>query len=242
METMNDMPAEDTAGAIAAPPVGVRCPAPVDCGSFRVLAVSDPHRGVAETTIRKAYQRHYAARIDSFCPWLVSIGTGPWTQPGAVAGFRPAADGRIFAETYLDAPVESILGCDRDRVVEVGNVAMTAAGTSRKLIVVMTSFLHGAGFHRVVCTLVPVLVNAFRRLALPLEVLAPARIERLNAGEREGWGTYYSHAPLVCWGDIGLGYRLLADQVDSDPSLRDLFQRSVGEGHIWRREWFRSAA
>jgi hypothetical protein len=139
------------------------------------MDLTHPRRHDAEDFVRDVFFNAYRARLDAFYPLLVGIGY-PDGGYAAVAGVRPAGGEALFSEHYLDEPVEKILNVERNKIVEIGNLAPASAGQARWLICTLTAFLTGAGFTHVVFTAVPRLQNAFRRMGLPLTKHADARL------------------------------------------------------------------
>ena len=131
---------------------------------------------------------------------------------------------------HLDESIEKILGIERSKIVEIGNLAPASAGQARWLICTMTEFLTGAGFTHVVFTAVPRLFNAFRRMGLPLTKLADARQEKLPGRSAAEWGTYYDSKPVVYTGDIRVGHRAFSDVGDITPDLATLARLAIDAG------------
>ena len=193
--------------------------------------ITDGHaqRARAEAFVRQVFAACYGADIRSFYPTLLTF-----TQHAelmGVVGVRNDAERPFFAEQYLDAPLDELIGAQWDepvehtRIVEVGNLALLSPGQARWVIAAVTLFLHTAGFRWVLFTAVKPLINAFRRLGLnPIE-LAPADPARLSDNDSD-WGSYYAGHPLVCVGDIAAGYRkLLASNGAREPLLRSLLEQ-----------------
>ena len=67
-----------------------------------------PDRARPENFIRAVFHAAYGARIRNFYPHLLSV-TRPDGGYAAVAGIRAAAWETLFAECYLDAPVEDLI-------------------------------------------------------------------------------------------------------------------------------------
>ena len=174
---------------------------------IRLLDSHHPRRRDAENWIRSIYLHAYQARLRRFHPWLLAV-TKKDGRLASVAGFRPAGNGPLFSECYLDLPAEELLATPRREIVEVGNLAPASPGQARTMITTMTAFLHGAGFRQVIFTAVPQLYNAFRRLGLEPRKLAPALACRLPK-DADYWGSYYDAGPRVYSGSILSGYRAL---------------------------------
>lgn len=197
---------------------------------------AEPGRERLEFFVQAVFQQAYQARVHSFYPILLSL-TRPDGDFAAVAGVRPALGEPLFAEHYLDDPIETVATTVlqqrvvRTQVVEVGNLAPAGAGQARWLIAVLTAYLYHAGFDWVTFTAVPALYNAFSRMGLPLTVLAEADPRRLSPAGPDEWGTYYQAGPLVCIGDIRRGYRDVRALLDPGlPRLSALWQAAVCAG------------
>jgi hypothetical protein len=171
-------------------------------------------RAEIESFIRATFFDVYQARVNIFMPHLVRLRT-IHNHLVAVVGYRDAANHSLYLEKYLDEPIEDVLSAQlgqpvrREDIVEVGNLADAAPGGARAAIIILTAFLHSAGYRWVVFTGVPKLRNAFGRLGLDPIELAPADPMRLRPEEREDWGAYYAGQPLVMGGDIRQGFESL---------------------------------
>jgi hypothetical protein len=163
-------------------------------------------RADLEGFIARRFERAYGATLAHFLPHLLGLrdASGQWQ---AAVGYAGAADGPLFLEQYLDAPIERVLErrlgrpVARERVVEVGNLAAARAGIARVLIPSLAARLRSHGFEIAVFTATRELRNAFERLALGPLALAPADPARLRGGAA-AWGSYYAHAPTVMGGRI----------------------------------------
>lgn len=195
-------------------------------------------RAEVEAFIRAAFFEVYQARIKLFMPHLVRLRT-LHDHLVAVVGYRDAANHQLFLERYLDRPVEQVLAAHvgqpvcREDIVEVGNLADAAPGGARAAIIILTAFLHSAGYRWVVFTGVPKLRNAFGRLGLEPIELTPADPMRLTPEEREEWGSYYGGQPLVMGGDIMQGFESL-DMLRR--LLLETWQDAMSQGQIMARK------
>jgi hypothetical protein len=187
-----------------------------------------PDREKAEAMVQQVFQQSYAARLKTFYPFLLGI-KGPDGEYRAIAGIRPGSQ-PLFAEHYLDDPVEDLLAVPRKDVVEVGNLATHGSGEIRWIIAAVTAFLHGAGFRRVLFTITPLLRNSFRRMGLPLHHLADARQECLPKNMAEDWGAYYDSEPVVCYGRIAIGYHSFRKTACSSEQLRHAWKTALRLG------------
>lgn len=176
-------------------------PSAPQLSGWRFAAVDAAARPGIERFIFDAYHSAYGARITSFMPHLAALHRDE--ELLAACGLRSAACEALFLETYLQRPVEDVLGgvtrtrVRRDEIVEVGNLAIARPGAARMLIERLTAHLHRRGERWVVFTAVPVLRNNFQRLHIPLHVLGDARPENLTLEARQQWGRYYECSPRV---------------------------------------------
>jgi len=192
-----------------------------------------------ESFVYRIFQRAYGARLTEFYPSLTAFSTDGRIR--GVVGHRDGRAAALFAEQYLDAPAESVLtnrfgeSVDRNRLVEVGNLAFDHRGDARWLIAAMTVLLYSAGYRWVLFTAVKPLFNAFRRLGLRPIAVAAADPARLCDGG-VCWGSYYAAGPLVCGGDIEAGFRKLTAHVSSrQPQLQALLREAWVVGARLRR-------
>lgn len=202
---------------------------------LELMDPSHPERATAEAFVRAVFKDAYDARLSTFYPLLMSI-IWPDSRYAAVAGVRPAGAEALFSEHYLGAPIEALLGVEREKIVEIGNLAPASAGQARWLICTLTAFLSGAGFTHVVFTAVPRLYNAFRRMGLPLLKHADARPDCLPAAQVREWGSYYNSKPAVYSGDIRVGERAFRKLMATDPELRDITRHAFRAGLIFANQ------
>jgi hypothetical protein len=169
------------------------------------LDAGAPRRAEAESFIRTIFKNRYGARVSVFAPRLLML-----EQQGraiAAAGWRGADTESLFLERYLDAPVEQILAgltgqtLQRQRIVEVGNLASEKPGGSLHVILNLARDLDRYGYEWVVFTATQELIRIFTKLGLPLLALAKADPARLGS-EASDWGSYYETAPVVVAGRI----------------------------------------
>jgi len=199
---------------------------------LELIDPSHPERATAEAFVQAVFKDAYDARLTCFYPLLMSI-IWPDSRYAAIAGVRPAGAEKLFSEHYLDVPIEALLGEQREKIVEIGNLAPASAGQARWLICTLTAFLSGAGFTHVVFTAVPRLYNAFRRMGLPLLKHADARPECLSAAQVREWGSYYNSKPAVYSGDIRIGERAFRKLIATAPELQDISRRAFKAGRVF---------
>lgn len=171
--------------------------------TWRVHGRDDPQRAAVEAFIRQVYARHHGAVVRQFMPWLVSLNEGDSIV--AAAGYR-LADGPLFLENYLDAPVEVLLSAQgspvaRGRIAEVGHLAATRAGEGRRLIRRLGPHLAQRQVEWVVSTLTEELRHLFVRMGVTPLAIGTADPRRLGA-QAADWGRYYDHHPMVLAGHL----------------------------------------
>lgn len=168
-----------------------------------------------EAFIHARFAHAYGADVRHYLPHLRAVRDAAG-QIRAAFGMRAAATTPLFLENYLDAPIETVLAARaqqpvaRTQLLEIGNLACVGAGGARALIVMLAAELAAQDYTWVVCTIAPVLYNAFRRLGLELLDLGPAEPDCLDACERARWGSYYAQRPHVMAGRIADAADLLA--------------------------------
>jgi len=160
-------------------------------------------REAVEAMISAVYRRRYDALPPDFAPMLVSL-SNPH-GPVAAAGYRPAAQGPLFLERYLDRPVEHLLSTTRSvmasraAIVEVGHLASTRAGDGRRLVYCLGQHLLDEGYAWVVSTVTRELRKMFLRLGITPLALGIADPRALG-DEQLRWGRYYEHEPVILAG------------------------------------------
>ncbi|MFV3402723.1 MULTISPECIES: thermostable hemolysin [Pseudomonas] len=171
-------------------------------------------RADLEHFIHTCFATVHQADVQHYLPELLALHDSHGRLIAA-AGMRPANQGPLFLERYLDAPLETavaqIAGAPLERacLVEVGNLASLSAGSARIMIIAVTWLLATRGFEWVAFTGAATLINSFQRLGLTPTVLAVADPRRLQ-GQVDEWGTYYEQRPQVFAGNIGYGFAALA--------------------------------
>ncbi len=165
-----------------------------------------------ENSVARHFASVYGARVSQFMPMLLGIESNGEIQ--AVVGLRPASDGHLFLQQYLDQPIDRLIEqatamvtCESS-VIEVGNLVSRSPGMARLLITALTHYLFTCEFQWVAFTGTPLLLNSFSRLTLSPVVLADADPARLAHDARE-WGSYYATRPKVMAGYIPEGFRQL---------------------------------
>jgi hypothetical protein len=194
---------------------------------FSLQAVGDAQRDAAERYIQARFAARHGARISHFLPNLITLGNE--RNYCAAVGLASAASGPLFAETYLDAPVERLIAqasgeaVVRGDILEIGNLVSTWKGSSLLLFVFLTELIARLGQRWVLFTATREVEALLSRLKYAPVVLAPADPARLPDGGAS-WGTYYQRQPRVMFGEVApavasarrdLLYRLVARAISA---------------------------
>lgn len=172
-------------------------------GSMPEVAIAGTggiERRVMEQFVAGEFLQQYGANVKTFMPWL--LGLSCTDQLVGVAGLRPAGDGSLFIEQYLDRPIEEEvalhtgLPVKRHRILEIGNLAGHYPGVTRALFPLLTELIYMRGYEWGVCNTTPTVQNALLRLGIPIVPMVRALPERLGAA-RFMWGSYYTHETTV---------------------------------------------
>lgn len=189
------------------------------CQSHELLLyqASDPRRAELERFVQDVFASKHGARVCSFMPTLLAMRN----DVGAVcsvAGFRCAAEQRLFLERYLDQPVEHAIGAaareqvSRSQIVEVGNLAGANCRSAMRLVLELPRMLLDHGHRWIVFTATDTLRHLLASYRAPLLDLAAASPSRLqNSGDE--WGRYYDSQPRVMAGYLPDGARLCRRRV-----------------------------
>ena len=173
-----------------------------------------PLRVRTERFIADRYRQSYGAEVASFMPCLlVNVDSNGDVQ--ASAGLRCAGQGPLFAEQYLDKPVDTLLSerfatrVTRPQVAEIGHLSGAGNGAGKRFFPLIAAYLHSIHLDWAVFVATAPLRELFERIELRPLALAPARAERLGS-MAAAWGSYYQHDPWVIGGPLHFGQHLLA--------------------------------
>jgi thermostable hemolysin len=131
-----------------------------------------------------------------------------------VVGFRTASAEPLFLEHYLARPIEAELSertgqlIDRERIVEVGNLASLSCRAAFHLVAILPRVLIERGNQWIVFTATSAVRGILEKFSAPMIELASASRECI--GEPGDWGQYYENDPRVMAGYLpdGLGLAL----------------------------------
>jgi len=210
---------------------------------INLVSEGEHKRHDIERFIKRVFRLAYGARVKHFLPYLLSMRQND--RMLAALGIRPAAEGELFLETYLDTPVENTLAAqfkrpiDRNRIVEVGNLSSAHGGGARALIIALTAYLSGAGYEWAVFTATPKVRNSFAKLGIELVPLAEADKRRLGDAQHS-WGSYYEQQPTVVVANVAQGARMIRAIMEAEqlfPTAQQLWDDAISAGRqgcLWQ--------
>lgn len=176
-----------------------------------------PLRKSVERFIHKRFYDMHGASISHFLPRLLAIFNSRGEVLAAL-GIRSATES-LFLEYYLDRPIEEVIGLhpgaggqavDRNRLVEIGNLASADRGASLRLFQALAAYLIQERYDWATFTGGASLQRIFTQLGLDVFSLGVASQERLPEALRN-WGSYYDDNPCIMAGRVSHGKRLIND-------------------------------
>ena len=171
---------------------------------FGLQTPGSPEREAVEAYIHDRFAGVHHAEVTHFLPNLISLRCGG--EYSAAVGLAPAGTSNVFAEQYLDAPVEQVISeklglqVARNQIIEIGNLVSTWKGSSLLLFIVIGEVMERLGYHYVMFTGTREVKALLARLRYSPIVLADADPARLPDGGAS-WGSYYTNNPQVMFGD-----------------------------------------
>jgi hypothetical protein len=180
-----------------------------------LIDASHPERKRVEAFIAQRFLEVHGAQITAFMPQMLAL----FDDQGAVraaVGMRDASLERMFLEYYLDIPVEQAIADqatpgrvieERERIVEIGNLASIDRLASRSLFKLLAHRLFADDYQWAVFTGCSSLHRMFATLGIETLSLGRALQSRLPV-DQQTWGGYYEDNPLVVAGRVGHGRRV----------------------------------
>lgn len=175
-----------------------------------VVTITDvftPERQRVENFIKGIYKHSYDADIDVDYPVLMSIRNSDNEILSAV-GFRYADKEPLFLEQYTNAPIENILDCKRQEIVEIGNLASAGQGASVFLFAALASYLSNKNIHYATITGTDFLHRYFKKSGMKPRKICDAELLAVQSGT-QNWGSYYDTHPRVLVGSVEDGVKRL---------------------------------
>jgi hypothetical protein len=178
----------------------------------RLIDELHPLRPQVEQFIAQRFLDMHGARITGFMPLLIAL-FGEQGNILAAVGIRSADVDALFLEHYLDTPVEQAISGNagramsipqRNRIVEIGNLASIDRGASRSLFKALAELLNAENFEWAVFTGCSSLHRMFKILGIETVSLGRALQSRLPV-DQQTWGGYYEDGPRVVAGKVSRG-------------------------------------
>ena len=171
---------------------------------FGLQTPDSSERAAVQSYIQNRFAEVHQANVSHFLPNIISLRCGG--EYSAAVGLAPASGGKLFAEQYLDAPIEKIvsdkleLTVVRNQIIEIGNLVSTWKGSSLLLFIVIGEVMERLGYHYVMFTGTREVKALLARLRYSPIILADADPSLLPDGGAS-WGGYYKNQPQVMFGD-----------------------------------------
>ena len=154
-----------------------------------------------ETFIQSVFFDTHKALLNAYLPELFSAKNKDKKIVAAI-GLRTFESSPIFLEKYLENPVDVSVSelaeklVSRKKIVEVGNLASTCAGSSRLLIAFLINYLANNDLEWAVCTGTNAVRAVLKRMGVEFQLIKKADPEALGEDQYH-WGSYYQHNPFV---------------------------------------------
>ncbi len=171
---------------------------------FGLQTPGSRERAAIEAYIHERFAEVYQADVSHFLTNIISLRCG--AEYSAAVGLAPASNGKLFAEQYLDAPIEQLVSARvgqpvaRGQIVEIGNLVSTCKGSSLLLFIVIGEVMERLGYSYVMFTGTREVKALLARLRYSPVVLGDANPSVLPDGGAS-WGSYYHNQPQVMFGD-----------------------------------------
>jgi len=144
----------------------------------------------------------YGADVKRFKPYLMSLRDHE-NKLIAVCGLHSAATEKLFLESFLDKPIESLLTAHtgtpvkRADIVEIDNFSVAEMCMSHHLVTAINDQLYFTAKQWAVLTATPILFEVFVKFGIQPEIIADADIRLLNPEDRRAWGSYFEQKPQI---------------------------------------------
>ena len=198
---------------------------------FEIHDAASKSRPQLEAYVAEHFQRVYDARVSEFLPIMLSMRCQGHIS--AVVGLRPAGQGPLFLEQYLDQPIEAALTTltgrpvARSEILEVGNLVATHRGACRLLFGLLAAIADQAGYRWGAFAATGRVARILAKLRVTVHPLANADAGRLE-GDASRWGSYYNTDPKVLVVNIPEAVAALKESLFSCATMA-LFRGAVRE-------------
>ncbi len=190
---------------------------------MRPVAYDDEIRQKLERFISSTYKSVFNATLKCFLPNLVAA-TLSNGEIRSAFGYCDASQDRLFLESYLDGPIESLLSqkagqcVPRNKIVEVGNLSIDKNANSVSTIRDIACYLQKLGYEWIVCTATRYLRVLFLKSGSRPISIARASISRVSADGTD-WGNYYLTVPEILGGNIEKSILMIEQNIASSRNL-----------------------
>ncbi|MCB9982187.1 MAG: thermostable hemolysin [Rhodospirillales bacterium] len=179
-----------------------------------ITGLFEPDRRRVEDFIKAIYKKSYDADIEVSYPVLMSVRNASGDILAAV-GFRYAEDEALFLEHYTQEPIETLLNCPREKIVEIGNLASAGQGASAFLFAALASYLNNKDIRYATITGTDFLHRYFERAGLEPRKICDADIKSVQQ-DGQNWGSYYDTQPRVLVGSVETGVKRLKTMLGAE--------------------------
>lgn len=155
-----------------------------------------------EALIKQEFYLKHQAEVTHFLPLLLSLRCAG--NLSSAIGIQSAAQGALFLEQYLTAPIEQILSAQENRgilrseILEIGNLVSARSGSSLMLMVALSELIADSPFRWVTFTATPEVLSLLAKLRYNPVFLTQAKPDMLQSAQC--WGGYYQKQPKVMAG------------------------------------------
>ncbi|MEN9864412.1 MAG: hypothetical protein RL748_2 [Pseudomonadota bacterium] len=150
---------------------------------------------------KKTFEAEVMPNPDYFVTCMIPSPAGDGImQVASCASLSYASDHKMFAEQYLDEPIEDIIGdregrlVQRDEILEIGSIVSLIPKTGLALVKAFPMVVLCLGKRYVLSTATKQLQAVFGMAGLKFEILTIADPNRLETDPAK-WGSYYEHTP-----------------------------------------------
>jgi hypothetical protein len=182
---------------------------------FSLHDTGSASREALEQYIHGSFSDAYGADVTEFAPLLLELQCASSTS--GVVGLRPAVDGPLFSEAYLDSPVEQFASelsgqsIERHDIIEVGNLAAIRPGACQLINIMLAALTSAAGFRYACLASTSKLERILHKQHFTLSSIAMADPVRLGK-DAARWGSYYATEPRVLLVDLQATMATLNEQ------------------------------
>ena len=174
-------------------------------GQFRIAPRNSHPFEALKARVRQGFGSHFNACISGFMPDLAAYHHASGAT--GVIGIRGANLERLFLESYLDLPVETVVQltsgdcADRGEIVEVGQFVVDDRDIVADFFRDLVPFLRSQGFEWVCFTgtnRIRALLARIGFAGVPVTLATETRL----LDKKSRWGSYYEHEPVVIVGKL----------------------------------------